>query len=131
VKFIVDTQCWLWWYTSPERLSPGVQKIIADKENVVLFSAASAWEISIKYALGKLSLPTPPKEFVLRRLNEDNFTSLAIEQIHALEVSVLPMHHRDPFDRMIIAQAKVENIPVVTSDPHFQGYPVKVILATT
>lgn len=129
MKFIIDTQCWLWWHHSPDRLNASAKRLIADKENLIFFSSASAWEISIKHALGKLALPASPKEFLPERLAEDNFQVLPIELSHSLEVSVLPHHHRDPFDRMLIAQARMENVPILTADPHLGAYPVQVIPA--
>ena len=130
MKLILDTQSWLWWYHDPERLSPEAQRLIGNRDNVILFSAASAWEIVIKHSLGKLMLPFPPKEWIPATLAEDRFTSLPIELVHALEAGSLPDHHRDPFDRMIIAQALVENAPILTSDSQFRPYPVQLISAT-
>jgi PIN domain nuclease of toxin-antitoxin system len=127
VTILLDTQCWLWWLVSPEKLSPSALDQLADGENTLLLSAASSWEIAIKYALGKLPLPEPPETFVPSRIARDGVTPLPVEHTHALRVSALPLHHRDPFDRLIIAQAQIEAVPVMTVDPVFLRYGVEVI----
>ncbi|MHB8452453.1 MAG: type II toxin-antitoxin system VapC family toxin, partial [Mycobacteriales bacterium] len=88
-------------------------------------SAASCWEIAIKYGLGKLPLPVPPAEYVVTRLRGSGITSLAIEHRHALAVAELPRHHRDPFDRLLVAQARQEGFLLVTADPAFEPYDVE------
>ena len=90
-------------------------------------SAASAWEIAIKFALGKLPLPEAPATYVPRRLLDTRTTVIAITDRHALHVAELPPHHRDPFDRLIIAQAQIERLRIVTADPQFDAYEVDVI----
>lgn len=127
MTILLDTQCWLWWLVSPEKLSPSALDQLADGENTLLLSAASSWEIAIKYALGKLPLPEPPETFVPSRIARDGVTPLPVEHTHALRVSALPLHHRDPFDRLIIAQAQIEAVPVMTVDPVFLRYGVEVI----
>ena len=102
---------------------------ITDKSNHVLFSAASSWEIAIKYGLGKLKLSEPPLQFIPKRLARDRITAISIEHIHALHVSTLPHHHRDPFDRLLIAQAQIEGIPILTADEKIDAYDVEVIQA--
>ena len=96
-------------------------------ENVLYLSAASSWEIAVKFALGKLPLPEPPEAFVPKRLARDRITPLAVEHVHALRVSALPLHHRDPFDRLLVAQAQVEEMPILTVDPAFSMYDVEVL----
>lgn len=88
------------------------------------------WEIAIKYGKGKLPLPQPPDRFVPPRLTRDRITPLSITPAHALHVATLPHHHRDPFDRLLIAQASIEDIPIVTADAQFHSYPVKIMHAT-
>ena len=127
MKVLLDTHIWLWWITNPDRLGPTSRRAIEDAGNAVFFSAASSWEISIKYALGKLSLPTPPLEFVPKRLQRDNISPLAVTHIHALTVSTLPHHHRDPFDRVLVAQAQAEQCALCTVDPHIKRYDVSVL----
>ena len=93
----------------------------------ILLSAASSWEIAIKYSLGKLDLPQHPDEFIPARLRRDRIEALAIEHSHVLKTAGLPYHHRDPFDRLLVAQAMVLDIPIMTADPAFDLYEVQVI----
>lgn len=127
MKILLDTHCWLWWITEPERLKSSVRKQIADGNNTIFLSAASSWEIAIKYALGKLPLPEPPEEFVPNRLSREAMTALPIEHLHALRVASLPPHHQDPFDRLLVAQAQVEGIPLLTVDRQLKPYDITII----
>ena len=129
MRLLLDTHSWLWWINLPARLSPQALAIIADRENQIFLSAASSWEIAIKYALGKLPLPEPPGSFVPKRLARDQMVALAVQHVHALKVAELPHHHRDPFDRLLIAQAQVERMPILTADTQFQDYGVDIIEA--
>ena len=129
MTFLIDTHCWLWWIASPERLSVRAFDIIESGENTILFSAASSWEIAFKYAIGKMDLPEPPGEFVPKRLVRDGITSLPVEHSHALHTATLPRHHNDPFDRMLIAQALLEKVPIMTVDPQIERYDVQIIRA--
>src|ERR1017187_6529146 len=101
MKFLVDTHCWLWGVTSPERLRPAAAELIESKDNTVVFSAVSALEIAIKFSLGKLRLPEPPETFVPSRVATLSMVSLPLHLGHALRVASLPYHHRDPFDRLL------------------------------
>jgi PIN domain nuclease of toxin-antitoxin system len=101
--------------------------MLTDPTNERLLSAASSWEIAIKYALGKLPLPQPPAEYVPSRMARSRTKPLVIEHGHALHVATLPSHHRDPFDRLIIAQAHLERLPVLTADPQFERYDVQLL----
>lgn len=103
MKILLDTHCWLWWITTPEKMAPRVKNRISDSKNEIFFSAASSWEIAIKYSLCKLLLPEAPDIFVPPRLIRDGITPLPIEHIHVLHVASLPWHHRDPFDRLLIS----------------------------
>jgi len=129
VKLLLDTHAWLWWIGEPSRLGPEAARMIADRRNEVYLSAASSWEIAIKVRLEKLTLPEPPEKFVPSRMERDGIAALAISHPHALAVSSLPMHHRDPFDRMLIAQSRVEKIPILTADPEFSAYDVELVPA--
>lgn len=126
---LLDTHCWVWWISTPTRLNDTARALIADRRNTVYFSAASAWEIAIKYALRKLRLPESPETFIPSRLERDGFTALPILLPHALQVTTLPHHHRDPFDRILIAQAQVENIPLLTADPQLKAYTAQLLWA--
>jgi PIN domain nuclease of toxin-antitoxin system len=129
MKILLDTQCWLWMAAAPERLSARARGLVDSTENDLFLSAASAWEIAIKHALGKLQLPEPPARYVPTRLEVLRTLALPIEHSHALQVGALPAHHRDPFDRVLIAQAQVEDLPILTADSVFSRYDVVVIAA--
>lgn len=129
MKILLDTHAWLWAVAAPERLGPRARKLLEDGGNVRMLSAASSWEIAIKCALGKLKLPESPRLFVPKRMARDGIAGLPVEHRHALEVADLPDHHRDPFDRMLIAQARVERLPILTHDAVFKRYRVEVLRA--
>ncbi len=127
MRLLVDTHCWLWLQTDPERFSEGLRLRLEDPDTDVLLSAASAWEIAIKYALGKLPLPAPPSEYVPSRMQISATSPLPVVHAHALRVAALPLHHRDPFDRLIIAQSQLESVPVLTADPKLREYDIETI----
>jgi PIN domain nuclease of toxin-antitoxin system len=127
MQVLLDTHTCLWWVTNNPQLSRTVRDIISDSDNTIYLSVASMWEIIIKANLGKLPLPAPPAEFIRSCLGQNQFESLAIELSHVLKVDTLPDHHRDPFDRILIAQAQAENIPILTIDHLIVQYPVQVI----
>lgn len=122
MKLLLDTHVWLWMVLEPERLARKARKALEDRDNALYFSAASGWELAIKYALGKLPLPFPPDEFVAPRLLRDGVAPLPVDLAHALAVARLPPHHTDPFDRMLIAQALAEGLTIVTVDAKFGAY---------
>jgi PIN domain nuclease of toxin-antitoxin system len=126
-RTLLDTECWLWWHLSPERLSPAALALFEERRSPLLLSAASSWEIAIKTALGKLELPTSPDRFVPEQLAEDGIDSLAIEHAHALRVATLPPHHSDPFDRLLVAQAQLERCSLLTADAQILAYDVDVV----
>lgn len=129
MKLLLDTHCWLWWFADDPRLGARARELIGDGENEVFLSAASSWEIAIKTSLEKLKLPEPPAQYVPSRLAAQGMQGLPIEHVHALEVASLPQHHHDPFDRMIIAQALIEGMAVVTADEKIAVYGVEAIWA--
>ena len=129
MRLLLDTHVFLWAAGEPEELSAPARAAIADAANEVYVSAAVAWEISIKSALGKLTVPAEPAAWFPVRLRSLGFGSLPILPEHALAVGTLPDHHRDPFDRIIIAQAQLEGLQLVTRDPQIQKYPVNVLQA--
>jgi PIN domain nuclease of toxin-antitoxin system len=129
MKILLDTQCWLWWIAAPEKLNQEVRRRIADRRNAIYLSAASAWEIAIKYSIGRLPLPEPPGQFIPKRLARDSIASIPIEIVHALCVADLPQHHKDPFDRLIISQSMKERIPIITADEQFKVYEVNIMWA--
>ena len=129
MRLLLDTHVWLWTLVSPERLSREASELISDAGTQVFLSAASSWEISIKYRLGRLELPEPPETLIPLRLLRDGLTSLPVDHHHTCRVASLPLHHRDPFDRLLIAQAQIENLRLATADPSFQEYELSLIPA--
>jgi PIN domain nuclease of toxin-antitoxin system len=129
MKVLIDTQCWLWWFAEEDRLNPDARELIANSDNLVYFSAASSWEIAVKYSLGKLRLPESPERYVPSRLSSQGMMGLPVAHVHALRVASLPDHHRDPFDRLIVAQAQTESLAVLTADPSIALYDVEAIWA--
>jgi len=122
VKLLLDTQCWLWWFAQPERLNEEAIAHIADEMNELWFSVASIWEIGIKNAIGKLPLPEPIDSYISSRMVQLGVQYLEIRAPHALRAAALPLHHRDPFDRMLIAQAQIEDMTLVSADSMFKQY---------
>lgn len=129
MKYLLDTQVWLWLQVSPDRVSEKVLARLRQPDCEPFFSAASCWEIAIKFALGKLPLPEPPAGYVPKRISSSGVESLPVQPTHALRVASLPMHHRDPFDRLLIAQAQVEKLILVTADRKFEPYEARVMWA--
>lgn len=129
MKFLIDTHCWLWLQASPERLAPEVLSRLEDPGVAIVLSAASSWEIAIKYTLGKLPLPEPPSKYVPRRMAASGTRGMAIEHRHALRVAELPAHHRDPFDRLLVAQAQLEALTLLTVDRQLAKYDVDIRFA--
>ncbi|MDZ4165025.1 MAG: type II toxin-antitoxin system VapC family toxin [Smithellaceae bacterium] len=125
-RFLLDTHVLLWWLFDDPRLSEGARKIIGDPESVILVSSASVWEISTKYRLGKLPQAADVVKNLPVLLSRSRMTVLEISQEQALAAGSLAGLHRDPFDRMLIAQAQGEDIPIITTDSAFQQYPVKI-----
>ena len=126
MRLLLDTHGWLWMRAEPERLADSSRRLLRDPANELFLSAASAWEIAIKFAAGKLRLPQPPAAFIAQRLSEDQAVALPILHAHALRAGELPPHHRDPFDRLLIAQAQIEGLTVLTADREFGKYDVPV-----
>lgn len=124
MKYLLDTHIILWWLNDDKRLKESLRQVLKDSKNRVFLSIATAWEISIKYKTGKLSLKTTLEEcFKQARFA----TILPITLDHLLKLNSLPLHHRDPFDRLLIAQANIEKLTILTSDPKFKEYQVKVL----
>src|SRR4051794_34918073 len=120
MTLLLDTHVFLWWLDDPRLLSKAAWKAISDGMNTVYISAAVAWEITIKRSLGKLDAPDDLEAAILA----NRFLPLAVTIPHALAVRTLPEHHRDPFDRLLIAQARHEGFKIVSRDPHIPRYDV-------
>lgn len=127
MRLLLDTHVFLWWNEGSARLSRGARRLLADPQNNLFFSVVSAWEMVLKAQSGKLSLPTPVSTYVPARLNHYGMEMLGLTLEHVLASSALPAHHRDPFDRMLVAQAQVEQLIIVTHDSHVQKYAVETI----
>lgn len=129
MRLLLDTHAFLWAAADPDNLQPTARAAIADSANDVFVSSAVAWEITIKAALGKLTIPGDAGVWFPARVRSLGFQGLDISAAHALAVGALPDIHRDPFDRIMIAQAQVEGFTFVTRDPDNQKYPVAIMPA--
>ena len=127
MKALLDTHTFLWWNLDDPQLSGAAREFIGDGRNEIFVSAASAWEIAIKAAKGRLSLPEPPGQYVAERMRRHRFSALPIELSHALHVYGLPTTHADPFDRLLVAQSLLEDLPILTADGDIARYEVKII----
>lgn len=129
MRYLLDTGVWLWSVLEPERIARKTREVVADLHHDVFLSAVTSWEVAIKSAAGKLSLPEPPGSYVPRRMADQGLRPLPISHQHALAVFSLPAHHRDPFDRLLIAQANLEDMVLITADRIFEQYPVQLLWA--
>lgn len=127
MRVLLDTHALLWFLSDDRRLSRHAHGLITDPTNDVLLSVGSLWEIVIKASLGKLPLPEPFEEVIPAQLKAERIAVLPIEVPHLAALRRLPLQHRDPFDRLIIAQAMAEGIPVITDDPAFERYGIEVL----
>lgn len=127
MRALLDTHAFIWWVTNDPQLSANARNLIADSGNILFLSVVSAWEIVIKNKLGKLTLPESVEQYIPTRLAINRFESLPIHMSHVLQVASLPNIHRDPFDRILIAQSQVENLPIVTIDRQITQYLVQTI----
>lgn len=122
MKFLIDTHVFIWYVTNNDKLSSTALEVINNGGNEALLSVASIWEMAIKYSIGKLNFESSFELFISKQLAVNNFGVLDIKIEHLNVVADLPLHHRDPFDRLIIAQATVEKIPIVGIDGAFDSY---------
>ena len=127
MRALLDTHAFLWWISDDRRLSERAREIIADGRNELNFSAASGWEISIKAGLGRLEVPEDLQRFISDQLSRNTIRALPIYLSHALHTRTLPGYHRDPFDRILISQALLEEMPLLSADPQISRYPVEVV----
>lgn len=125
MNLLLDTQPLLWWLDDSPELSPRARSLITDGRNPVFVSAATVWEIRIKEALGKLEIPPDLRQ----ALDQQPFEPLPITETHAHGIADLPMHHRDPFDRMLVAQAKCEGLTLVSREAHLREYGIPLVEA--
>jgi PIN domain nuclease of toxin-antitoxin system len=129
MRVLLDTHAWLWSVDEVSKLSQNARALLADPAHEIFVSAASVWEIAIKVAIGKFHLPAAPKYYIPATMLRQGVRELPITSQHAIQVATLPLHHKDLFDRLIVAQAQVEQIPLVTSDPLFRRYDIETIWA--
>jgi PIN domain nuclease of toxin-antitoxin system len=127
MKVLLDTHTFLWWIMDDPQLSSRAREIMEAGDTEVFLSAASGWEIAIKSRLGRLKLPADLHSFMAEQLRINAIQVLPIQMAHALHVATLPDHHRDPFDRMLVAQSQLERLPILTGDPLIAQYAVPVI----
>ena len=129
MRVLLDTHAWLWLLSAPKRIESSTLRVLESPDNELYLSAVSSWEIVIKHATKKLDLPGAPAELMPEWMETTDVRILSIDFGHTLDVASLPLHHRDPFDRMLIAQSRIEDMPIVTRDPTFDAYDVEVIRA--
>lgn len=127
--YLLDTAVFLWNFVEPEKLSKTVRRLFEDPNDAVFLSAASAWEIGIKFSSGKLQLPEPPRVYLTRRTAPAGLVPLPITHEHGLRAGELPKYHSDPFDRMLIAQAQSEAMVLVTADRLIVKYSIETLWA--
>lgn len=124
MRFLLDSHCWLWLVSEPENILPATLDQLSRADAELFFSAASGWEIAIKFASGKLQLAEPPESFIPSRLRRDRIVELPVELPHVLRAAALPPHHKDPFDRLLVAQAQLLGLRLVTRDGWVPSYEV-------
>jgi len=129
MKLLLNTQVFLWWIDDDRRLGANAQAVLKNAKSNVAFSVASAWEIAIKARLGHLRTPPDLTSFLADQIARNGFRILPVELAHATRVRHLDDHHRDPFDRLLVAQANIEDLILVTSDPLIRCYPVTTLPA--
>jgi PIN domain nuclease of toxin-antitoxin system len=129
VRLLVDTHVWLWFFLQSGRLGKEAREALTSGTTAVFLSSVSAVEIAIKWSLGRLPLPAPPSEFVPKRAALAGHESLPFTQAHALALAELPWLHKDPFDRMLVAQARAEGLTLVTADEMVRQYAVPILWA--
>lgn len=127
MKLLLDSHAFIWWSSEPEKLSSRARTGFEDSNNVLLLSVASVWEMQIKLQLGKLKLVAPLRTLIENQQRNNGLQILRIDIEHAFTLDTLPPHHKDPFDRMLIAQANTEELFVVSKDEIFKAYPVKLL----
>jgi PIN domain nuclease of toxin-antitoxin system len=127
VRILLDPHTFLWWNEASPRLSKKALTLLADPANTLLLSVVSAWELGLKTQTGKIRLAESPSVYVPTRMAHYAMEALPVALAHVLAAESLPLHHRDPFDRLLIAQATVEGVPIVTGDPEFRRYAIKVL----
>jgi PIN domain nuclease of toxin-antitoxin system len=127
MRILLDTCTFLWWMTSPSEVPRAALDVLRAPENDVLLSVVTGWEIAIKRKLGRLELPGRTSAFLADAVERHDIGTLAVTMAHAVGAGELPLHHKDPFDRMLVAQARLEELVIATPDPAFRKYGVKTL----
>lgn len=127
MKLLLDTHIFIWWADEPERLSPVALSALEDEANELVLSVASVWEMQIKTQLGKLKLRLPLSKLLTVQQETNDLTVSPVTLTHVLALDALPSHHKDPFDRLLIAQSIEEKLTIVTADSQFSAYSVKLL----
>lgn len=127
MQLLLDTHVLLWWLDDDRALSVKARKAIANADNECFLSLASCWELAIKYSLGKLTLSQPLDQFIPEQLYRNGIRLLHIDFRHVAKVATLPFHHRDPFDRLLVAQASIEKMTLVTADAAIARYDIECL----
>jgi PIN domain nuclease of toxin-antitoxin system len=127
MRALLDTHIFLWWIFDDPQLDQSIREVLKNAENDLFLSAASTWEIAIKVQIGKLVLPGDLLSFISRHMALNSIVELPITVRHALHTILLPSYHKDPFDRLIVAQSQLEVMPVITTDPEIRQYGVDVV----
>jgi PIN domain nuclease of toxin-antitoxin system len=127
MRILLDTHALIWWFVDAPDLPQTVRGMIADTDNTVIVSAASAWELAIKFQLGKMRKVGDLIPNFSNRIQGEGFEVLPISAEHAIRAGLLPPHHKDPFDRMLVAQCQAENFSMITNDASFQNYGVRTL----
>ena len=127
MKLLLDTHIFIWWADQPERLSPAMLSALEDEANELVLSVASVWEMQIKSQLGKLKMSSPLKDVLEKQQETNDLVIYPITLTHVLALDALPLHHKDPFDRLLIAQSIEEELTIVTADSQFSAYSVKLL----
>ena len=127
MNLLLDTHTFIWWDSAPKKLSPQVLTLCHDQDNTILLSVASVWEMQIKLQLGKLQLRLPLEEILKNQQQTNNIRVLEVTLAHVLALDGLPAPHKDPFDRLLVAQANAESAVLVSRDKMFKRYPVKLL----
>ena len=127
MKLLLDTHIFIWWADQPEKLSPDALSALEDEANELLLSVASVWEMQIKIQLGKLKLSLPLKNLLKNQQETNDLRVLPVTLAHVLALDALTFHHKDPFDRLPIAQSVEEELTIVTADSQFSAYSVKLL----
>lgn len=127
MRLLLDTSTFLWVITDPAELSTRARELFVDPANEVYLSSVSAWEMAVKYALGRLPLPEPPEQFIPSQRRRHGIEALPLDEEAAVHLARLPMLHKDPFDRMLICQAIVHGLVILSPDELVYQYPVRTI----